>query len=92
MTNGTADDNGPQFSTAQLMTSAVMVGAGTFIILTGLAVGGSHLLRATRKWVNEMDVPPSELAKLRYAQARSAVSAGTAAWRNGSQANSVSVS
>lgn len=92
MTNGTTHSNGPQFSTAQLVTSAVMVGAGTFFILTGLAVGSSHLLQATRKWVKQMDVPPSELAKLKYAQARSAVSAGTAAWRNGTQANSASVS
>jgi hypothetical protein len=51
--------------------------------LAGLVVGGSHLLAATRRWVQEMDVPPSEVAKLKWAQARTAAAAGTAAWRNG---------
>jgi hypothetical protein len=70
----------------------VLVGAGTFFIFTGLAIGGSHLLSATRRWVREMEVPPSELAKLKYAQARSAVAAGTAAWQNGSRTQPASVS
>jgi hypothetical protein len=30
-----------------------------------------------------MEVPPNELAKQKYAQARAAVAAGTAAWQNG---------
>jgi hypothetical protein len=92
MDNGAKRTTGPQFSSAPLITSAVLVGAGTFFIFTGLAVGGSHLLSATRRWVREMEVPPSELAKLKYAQARAAVSAGTAAWQNGSQTQAASVS
>jgi hypothetical protein len=55
-------------------------------------VGGSHLLSATRRWVREMEVPPSELAKMKYAQARAAVTAGTAAWQNGSQTQAAGVS
>lgn len=49
--------------TAPLITSAAMVGGGTLIALTGLAVGGGYLLSATRQWINEMEVPPSELAR-----------------------------
>ena len=30
-----------------------------------------------------MEVPPNELAKQKYAQARAAVATGTAAWQNG---------
>ena len=90
MNNGTTGKSGPQFSNAHLITSAALVGAGTFIIFTGLALGGSHIALATRRWISEMEVPPSELAKLKYAQARSAVAAGTAAWQNGTQAASVS--
>ena len=30
-----------------------------------------------------MDVPPSEQARIRWAQAKSAAAAGNAAWRNG---------
>jgi hypothetical protein len=92
MNNDAKGKTGPQFSSAPLITSAVLVGVGTFFIFTGLAVGGSHLLSATRRWVKEMEVPPSELAKLKYAQARAAVSAGTAAWQNGTQTRAAGVS
>lgn len=92
MTNGAKGNTGPQFDSAPLIASAVLVGAGTFFIFTGLAVGGSHLLSATRRWIREMEVPPSELAKLKYAQARAAVAAGTTAWQNGSRTEAASVS
>jgi hypothetical protein len=92
MNNDTKGSTGPQFRSAPLITSAVLVGVGTFVIFAGLAVGGSHLLSATRRWVREMEVPPSELAKLKYAQARAAVTAGTAAWQNGSQTQAAGVS
>ena len=59
MSNGENRTNGPQFRTAPLITSAVMVGAGTLIALAGLAVGGGHLLSVTRQWINEMEVPPA---------------------------------
>jgi hypothetical protein len=79
------ESNGPQFQAAPLITSAAMIGAGTLIALAGLAVGGGHLLTATRRWVNEMEVPPSEVAKLKWAQARAAYAAGSSAWQNGSR-------
>jgi hypothetical protein len=85
MSNGENRRNGPQFRTAPLITSSVMVGVGTLIALTGLAIGAGHLLSATRQWVNEMEVPPSELARLKWSQARSAMAAGAAAWQNGTQ-------
>src|SRR5947208_2037442 len=59
-------------------------GAGTVIVLAGLAVGGGHLLSVTRQWVNEMEVPPSELARAKWAQAKTAVAAGAQTWQNGS--------
>ena len=73
MDNGENRRNGPQFRSAPLITSAAMVGAGTLIVLTGLAIGGGHLLASTRQWINEMEVPPSELARLKWTQARSAM-------------------
>lgn len=88
MGNGENRRNGPQFRTAPLITSAVMVGTGTLIALTGLAIGGGHLLSATRQWINEMEVPPSELARLKWTQARAAMAAGAAAWQNGTQSDS----
>ena len=73
----------PELRTGPLITGAVLVGAGALIALAGLAVGGSHLLAATRRWIREMDVPPAELAKMKWAQAKNAASAGAAAWQDG---------
>jgi hypothetical protein len=87
MGNGENRRNGPQFRTAPLITSAAMVGAGMLIALAGLAVGGGHLLSTTRQWINEMEVPPSELARLKWTQARAAMAAGAAAWQNGAQSD-----
>ena len=78
--------NLPDFRTGPLITGAALVGAGTMVALVGLAVGGSHLFSATRRWIQAMDVPPSEVARLKWAQARTAAAAGTAAWRNGGPA------
>jgi hypothetical protein len=86
MSNGENRSSGPQFRTAPLIVSAAMVGVGTMIVLVGLAVGGGHLLSATRRWINEMEVPPSELAKIKWTQAKAAVSAGAQAWQDGTQA------
>jgi hypothetical protein len=77
--------NGPRFRMAPLVTSAAMVGAGTLIALAGLAVGSGHLVSVTRQWIGEMEVPPSELARLKWTQARTAMAAGAAAWQNGTQ-------
>ena len=73
----------PELSTGPLITSAALIGAGALIALAGLAVGGSHLISATRRWVREMEVPPREQARIKWAQARTAAAAGAAAWQNG---------
>jgi hypothetical protein len=87
MGNSENRTSGPQFRAGPLITSAVMVGSGTLIVLAGLAVGGGHLVSATRRWVSEMEVPPSELARLKWAQTRAAVAAGASAWQNGPRAS-----
>jgi hypothetical protein len=92
MTNGENSRTGPQFEAGPLMTSAVLVGVGAVLVMAGLAVGGSHLALATRQWVREMEVPPSELAKLKWAQARNAAAAAATAWQNGTPVSPASVS
>ncbi len=76
----------PELKTGPLITGAALVGAGTLIVLAGLAVGGSHLFAATRRWIREMEVPPSEQARIKWAQAKGAAAAGAAAWQNGTPA------
>jgi hypothetical protein len=84
------EQKGPQFESAPLITGAALLGAGALIALVGLAVGGGHLVAATRRWVREMEVPPSELARQKWAQAKTAAAAGTSAWQNGSKASTPS--
>ena len=85
MSSNANGSGGPQFRTAYLIVSAVMIGGGTMIALAGLAVGAGHMMSSTRRWVNDMDVPVSQLAKNKLSQARMAMSAGAQAWQqNGS--------
>jgi hypothetical protein len=70
-----------------MITSAALFGAGALIALAGLAVGGSHLFSATRRWIREMETPPSEQARIKWAQAKTAAAAGAAAWQNGVSAH-----
>jgi hypothetical protein len=81
--NGVAGTSLPQVRPAPLVTGGALIAVGGAIALAGLAVGGAHLIAATRRWISEMEVPPSEIAKLKLAQARAAASAGADAWQNG---------
>ncbi len=92
MTDGENGSSRPQFRSGPLIAGGALVGAGAFIAVVGLAVGSSHLLSAIRRWVREMEVPPSELAKLRWTQARAAATAGAAGWQNGIPARQASES
>lgn len=74
---------GPQLRSGPLITGTALVGAGALLALAGLAVGAAHLLSATRRWIRELDVPPSELAKLKWAQAKATAAAGASAWQDG---------
>ena len=77
--------SGPQLRSGPMITGGALVAAGPLIARAGFAIGGSHLLAATRRWIRDMDVPPGELAKIKWAQAKTAASAGTSAWQNGVQ-------
>jgi hypothetical protein len=81
----------PTFRSGLLITGGALIGAGALIALAGMVVGGTHVVAATRRWVQEMEVPPSELAKIKWAQARTAAAAGAAAWQNGVSARDTAV-
>jgi hypothetical protein len=86
MTNSDDDStNGTQFQAGPLIISAVMVGAGTLVALAGLTVGATYVISVARRRIQEMEVPPSELARIKWTQAKAAVSAGASAWQNGTQ-------
>ena len=59
---------------------SLLVGGGVLV--------GSALLSATRQWVQQLEQPPSVMARRKWQQAKVAASAGAKAWRNGPQTRS----
>ena len=66
-----------------LVGGGVLVALGGLLGFTGMALVSSALLSATRQWVDQLERPPSELARRRWEQAKAAATAGAAAWRDG---------
>ena len=73
----------PELRAGMLITGGSLIAAGALIALAGMAVGGSHLVSATFRWIRETEMPPRELAKIKWMQARTAAAAGATAWQNG---------
>lgn len=73
-----------RLNTKALIVGGALIGTGSVIALTGATLTGSALVAAVRRRVSEMEVPPRELAKQKWVQAKSAAAAGVGAWqRNG---------
>ena len=58
---------------------------GSMLVLGGAVLSGTVAVRATRRWVEQWQEPPSALARRRWGQARSAVAAGAQGWRGDGQ-------
>src|SRR5579862_4105132 len=71
----------PQVNSGPLITGGVLIGIGAVVALAGMAVAGSHLVAATRAWIKELETPPSELARLKWEQAKTAAASGASTWR-----------
>ena len=65
-----------------LVGGGVLVALGGLLGFTGMALVSSALLSATRQWMDQLEQPPSEMARRRWEQAKAAASAGAAAWRD----------
>ena len=68
----------------------MLIGAGGLLAFTGVLFLSSAVVSATRQWVKQLEQPPSELAKLKWRQARTAITAGARAWRSGAPTQSPS--
>jgi len=88
-TNSVYPGDAPRADYGLLIAGVTLIGIGGVIGLTGLSVGILAVLKAFRRTIRESDVPPTELAKRKLAQALAAATAGAAAgagaWRQGSQ-------
>jgi len=65
------------------LTGAALTVVGGIIGLAGAAITTIAVASAARRRVEQMEVPPSVLARRQLRRARTAVSAGAGAWRNG---------
>ena len=91
MTDSPNSTSRPQLKSGPLITGAALIGAGGLLAFAGLAVG-AHLIMAIRQWVRDMEVPPSELARQKWAKAQAAAAAGANAWQNGPSVSRASTS
>jgi hypothetical protein len=71
----------PQLESGPLLAGGILVGIGAVVALAGLTVAGSHVFAATRAWVNELETPPSQIARLKWEQAKTAAISGANTWR-----------
>jgi hypothetical protein len=72
---------GFQLNSTPMIVGAALIGAGSLIGLSGLIVGGSAMVSATRKWFRELEVPPSEVVKHKWGATKAATTAGAGAWQ-----------
>jgi hypothetical protein len=83
-----ASPEGRQLNRRRLVGGGLLVGVGGLLGVTGMVLVGSALLSATRQWVQQLEQPPSEMARRKWQQAKVAAAAGAQAWRNGPQTRS----
>jgi hypothetical protein len=70
-----------QMGSRLLITGAALTGAAAALGLAGLTLAAVAVVTVARNRVVRMEVPPTELAKRQWRQARAAVNAGTSAWQ-----------
>ena len=88
MKNGqNSSSSGSQLNATPMIIGVALIGAGAMIGLTGLIVGGSAMVAATRKWLRELEVPPTEVVKHKLGQTKAATAAGASAWKHHNDAH-----
>lgn len=71
-----------QVNRPSVIIGAALICAGGLIALTGMIVSGTAIASACRKWLRDLEVPPSEVVKHKWDQTKAATAAGTAAWQH----------
>jgi hypothetical protein len=78
-----AASNDPvQLNRRLIAGGGVLIGIGGLLGFTGMLLASAAIVSAARQRVNQLEQPPSELAKRTWQQARAATTAGAKAWRN----------
>ena len=74
--------NWPQVRSGPLVTGGILIGIGAVVAMAGAAVAGTHLVSAVRGWIKELETPPSQLARLKWEQAKAAAASGASTWQD----------
>ena len=69
-----------QVNMGQIRAGGILMGVGGALALAGFAVAGTALMAAFRQRVQQMDVPPSDLARQHWSAVKHATSAGVDVW------------
>jgi hypothetical protein len=88
VTGGQASQAGIRVNQGLVVGGAVLVGLGGLLGFAGMLLVTSAIASATRRWMRQLERPPTETAKLKWQQARAATTAGAEAWKSGSPAGS----
>ena len=81
MSNAASNDP-VQLNRRLIAGGGVLIGIGGLLGFTGMLLASAAIVSAARQRVNQLEQPPSELAKRTWQQARAATTAGAKAWRN----------
>ena len=71
-----------EFNVDQIRAGAIMLGIGGVIAFAGAAVAGLAVAAAFQKRVQQMDVPPTELARQHWSAVKHATTTGVGVWRS----------
>jgi len=71
-----------QVSIVKGNTDKVQMGMGTYGSRS-LAVGGTAIVNAIRRWIMAQQEPPSAMVKRKINQVKAATAAGASAWQDG---------
>ena len=64
-----------------LISGVLLLSVGSVLVFAGAVVTGGVAVRVTRRWMQQLEEPPTAVARRRLGQARTAVSAGARGWR-----------
>lgn len=68
-----------------VVAGAVLIGVGGVLGAAGILLGTYAVVNASRDWMGQLEVPPSEMARRKLQQARMASVAAADAWRQQSR-------
>jgi hypothetical protein len=80
MNNSRAPQAKLRINQQQVIAGSILFGVGGALALAGAAVAGIAVVTAFRQRVQQMDVPPSELARQHWSAVKHATTAGRDVW------------